>query len=311
MKNKKPDFRKRDLPLYWLLYVISLLPFGVLYIISDGLSWLFWNVIKYRKKVVLENLSASFPEKTPHDRQIIGREFYRNLTDVILETVKLTSVTEAEIRDRIKVLHHQQLVDLVAEGKSFVILASHHCNWEWIYTIGILKYNLPIHGVYKPLTSAFFEEYMRYIRTRFGGVLIKMKDTMRHLVSTRHEPKAVSMVADQTPPFSEIQHWTNFMNQETGFYAGAEKIAKAFNLPVYFVHSHRTGRGRYQLIIERIDNQVLPGAAGKSNFPQIDIYAQKLEGLIRSEPQSYLWSHRRWKHKRPAEELAKKAAGTK
>jgi len=311
MSQQSPTsvFRKRDLPLYYLLYLVSLLPFAVLYKFSDGLSWLFWNVIKYRKNVVLNNLQASFPGLTEQKKMQIGREFYRNLTDVILETVKLTSISAEELKSRIYVENNQALIDHVAAGNSFVILASHHCNWEWVFAIGPSAYDLAIYGVYKPLKSTFFETYMRYIRTRQGGVLIKMKETMRQLVTTRREPKAVSMVADQTPPFGEIQHWTYFLNQETAFYAGAEKIAKAFNYPVYFVHSHRLSRGHYKLIVERIDDQVTPERAEASNFPIIDIYAEKLEALIKSEPAAYLWSHKRWKHKRSVKTENIMAAG--
>ena len=297
--SAQQQFRKRQLPLFFLLYLLSRIPFGALYVLSDGLAWLFWKVIKYRKKVVLQNLENAFPEHSAEVRLQIAREFYRNLTDVFLETIKLTSLTKAGLLARVKLVDDNGMADLVRGGQSVIIVGSHHCNWEWVFAMGPASFPFPVDGVYKPLSSAFFENYMRYIRSRFGGQPVKMKETLRHLVTHKNQPRVLAMIADQTPPFGEIQHWTQFLHQETAFYAGAEKLARSFNYPVFFLHTHRSGRGKYTFRIQRIDNLLKPETASQSAFPLTDVYARRLENLIREEPSAYLWSHRRWKHKRP------------
>ncbi|MGV3642532.1 MAG: lysophospholipid acyltransferase family protein [Adhaeribacter sp.] len=297
---QKLKLRKRDYPLWFLLQGLSHLPFPVLYALSSGLYFLLYYVTGYRRKVVLANLERSFPEKPLHERQVIAKKFYRNLADIIFEILKLGSISKAEMGRRVTYKNPELLQAMLDQGQTIIALGSHACNWEWGLASSFLYFNHPADGVYKPLHNPFFEQYMRFLRSRLGPHPVKMKEVLRHLVQHRKEARMICLLSDQTPPGGEVRYWTTFLNQDTAFYVGADKLADAFKYPVIFIAVRRTGRGRYEFSFELLQEA---GVTEKpSEFSITEAYARTLEKWIRQYPADYLWSHRRWKHKRPAEE---------
>jgi Kdo2-lipid IVA lauroyltransferase/acyltransferase len=295
--KKSPDIPVLYYPLWLLLKGLSVLPLSVLYVLADFLYFLVYYVIGYRKKVVVQNLRNSFPEKNEQEVQQIAKAFYRQFADLIVEILKLASMKPAEMKRRISFTNQEVLDDLVKLGQPVITMGAHSGNWEWVLPAGAVQFGFPAEGIYKPLTNPFFEEFMLHIRTRLGTRLIKMKETMRDFVRNRKTPRVIAMLSDQTPPFGEIQYWTTFLNQETAFFVGAEKLANTFAYPVLFLDVYRTKRGHYTLTFD-----VLSDGTGKpveGEYPITEAFAQKLEASVRRSPADYLWTHKRWKHKRP------------
>jgi KDO2-lipid IV(A) lauroyltransferase len=276
---------------------ISKLPFSVLYLLSDFLYLVIYRFIGYRKKVVRQNLVNSFPEKPAAEIDLLVPAFYANFCDIIVETLKLASVSAEEFRKHVTLTNTQIVEPFVAAGKPVIMMGSHLANWEWALPAGVVSFNVPLDGIYKPLTNEFFEWFMLRLRTRLGAHLIPMKDTLRDFMRRKNIPRIISMLSDQTPPRGEIQYWTTFLNQETAFYVGADKLSASFKYPVIFVGNRRIKRGHYEFRFEMLHDLEAP--LGSEEFPVTERYARKLEEWISQNPADYLWSHRRWKHKKP------------
>ncbi|MDB5262014.1 MAG: lauroyl acyltransferase, partial [Adhaeribacter sp.] len=297
--QKKNRLRKRHYPLWWLLQGLSRLPFGILYLVADFVCFLLFYVVKYRKKVVYLNLRNSFPAKTEAEIHQIAKTFYHNLADIIFEILKLGTISKAEMCRRVHYKNPELLQDYLDQGLTIISLGSHACNWEWGLASSSCYFQEPADGVYKPLENDFFEKYMRFLRSRLGPNPLPMKDVLRHLIRNRQEPRMVAMLSDQTPPRGEIQYWTSFLHQDTGFYVGADKLAATFKYPVVFISVVRRKRGHYVFTFELLAE---PGAVTSAETYQVtEAYARALEKLVQQYPADYLWSHRRWKHKRPVE----------
>jgi KDO2-lipid IV(A) lauroyltransferase len=284
-------------PLWWLLQGISSLPFSVLYILAKGVYGLLFYVIGYRKKVVLSNLCNAFPEKSDLEIKVITKQFYRNLADIIFEIIKLGTISKEEIGRRVQYENTELVQYYLDKGLTVITLGSHACNWEWGLASASNFFKEPADGVYKPLTNTFFEIYMRFLRSRLDANPVKMKEVLRHLLKHRHEPRLLALLSDQTPPRGEIQYWTTFLNQDTAFYVGADKLANAFKYPVVFIGVTRMGRGYYKFSFELLRDAGIVEKA--TEYPVTEAYARTLEKWIQQYPSDYLWSHRRWKHKRP------------
>nr|WP_255710096.1 lysophospholipid acyltransferase family protein [Pontibacter harenae] len=282
-----------------MLKGLSLLPLSVLYLLSSFLYLLVYYVIGYRKKVVLQNLRNSFPDKGEQEIKRICKDFYKQFTDVIVEILKLASMSKSEMQSRITFTNQELLDNFVQQGKPVITMGAHVGNWEWILPAGAVQFSFPAEGIYKPLTNAFFEEFMLHVRSNLGARLIKMKETMRDFVKNRKVPRVIAMLSDQTPPFGEIHYWTNFLHQETAFYVGAEKLSNSFNYPVLYLDVQRAKRGHYILTFETITDGQQDLSAMGVEYSITEIFAQKLEATLRRSPADYLWTHKRWKHKRP------------
>ena len=286
-------------PLWLLLKALSLLPLPVLYLLADFLYFVVYYLVGYRKKVVLQNLRNSFPEKSEPEIQQIAKDFYRQLADIIVETIRLSSMRPEEMRRRITFTNQHLLDDLVKQGTPVITMGSHAANWEWVLPAGAVQFGFPTNGIYKSLHNPFFEVYMLQVRGQLGARLIEMKDTSRDFVRNRKVPRVVAMLSDQTPMRSEIEFWTTFLHQDTPFYVGAEKLSSMFKYPVLYLDVKRTLRGHYTLTFEVLTDGTKPGPAGDEQFPVTALFARKLEATIRRSPADYLWTHKRWKHKRP------------
>nr|WP_262910514.1 lysophospholipid acyltransferase family protein [Pontibacter silvestris] len=282
-----------------MLKGLAALPLPVLYMIGDCLYGLLYYVVKYRKKVVLQNLRNSFPEMGDREIKQTTKAFYKQFMEVVVEILKLASVSAAGMQRRVSFTNPEVLEAFVKSGQPVIILGSHLGNWEWSLSAAALQFNFPAEGVYKPLKNEFFEEFMLHTRSRLGARLIKMKDTLRDFIRYRQVPRVVALLSDQTPPFGEIHYWTTFLNQETAFFVGAEKLSNMFGHPVLFLDVKRIRRGHYTLTFETITDGVQKPAGVKGEYPITEVFANKLEASIRRSPADYLWTHKRWKHKRP------------
>ena len=278
----------------WLFRAIARLPFGVLYGLADGLALLLHYGLGYRKNVVYQNLTRSFPEKRPGEIGRLVRKFYCNLADIAVESVKAAVISPEETRRRVRLTHREIPRNYVLSGQPVFLLTSHQCNWEWVLLGGGLGLEFPVDAIYKPLHSPFFDRLMLGIRTRFGAHAIPIRQTLRETVRRRSLPRGISTVADQMPD-PQHAYWTTFLGQETGFFTGTERIARSLNYPVVFVEVRRLKRGFYEIIFSKLAEP--PYEALPPNVIT-ERYVRALEEAIRANPADWLWSHKRWKHRR-------------
>ncbi|TDO20772.1 lysophospholipid acyltransferase family protein [Pedobacter duraquae] len=276
-----------------LIYLISLLPFWVLYLISDGIYVMLYHISRYRRMVVAENLKNAFPDKSSEDRAVIGKKFYRHLADLIVESIKLLTISRAEVSRRVHVPNPELITDAFAQGQSVLGILGHYGNWE----MSALRFSQLFDErriiIYKPLTDRFFDNAVIKMRSRFGATLIDMKNTMRRLITYRNERTVTVLVGDQTPAKSEISYFTNFLNQPTAVFLGVEKLAKITNSVVVFCDIRRLSRGHYRCTF--IPMFANPRESGE--YEITNAHVRYLEQVIRESPEYWLWSHRRWKFK--------------
>jgi len=276
----------------FILRGISKLPFPLLYTFSSFTAFLLQYVIRYRAKVINTNLRNSFPEKTAAEIKQITKDFYLNLTDVSFESLKLISISKEELEKRVRITNIEVPMSTLDNGRSHLGLTSHLCNWEWLLQICAIQSSYPIDAVYKPLHNEKMDEFVYDMRAKFGAHPVPMKDTLRELIKNRKTVRSMAMVADQTPPHSEIQHWATFLNQYTPFYVGGDKIGGAMQMPVLFVSMKRMKRGYYEVTFEILKDVPI----AKEGHEITELYIKRLEACIKEQPANWLWSHKRWKH---------------
>lgn len=279
-----------------LIRFISILPFPVLYLISDFLAFLAFRIIKYRKKLVIQNLKNSFPEKKEAEIQKIAKEFYTNLMDILVETVKSLSMRPEDFKKRVKLNNPNLILDPIDDGKSVIALGSHMCNWEWVLLINsiIARPDTIVSG-YQYINNTFTNNLFLKIRSRFGAKMVEKKNILKEILISKDKPNVYGLVADQTP-VGELQnrYWTTFLNQDTVFYIGGEKIAKKKGMVVLYVDMQRTKRGHYIINYSTLDQ---PPFNSEENFITKN-FVKRLEEGIRLAPADWLWSHNRWKFKK-------------
>ncbi len=281
--------------LYYLVILpISYLPFFLLYRLSDFTFFMMYYVIGYRKKVVLSNLKNSFPEKSEQEINKIARQFYQHFCDLVLEGLKGFTISKEQINKRFKMESEGVIEELYQQGKDIVFVGGHYNNWE-ILALGIgMELKHTIVGIYKPLSDKFFNEKMIKSRQRFGLKLAPMKQVKKFMEKDYGNPKGVIFAIDQSPHNKKTAVWGRFLNQETAFFYGAEKYAKDFNVPVVYAVINKVKRGHYVA-----EAKLLTDKPNEMDYGDIIIKAnQFLEEDIRKAPQYWLWTHRRWKHKR-------------
>lgn len=277
------------------LYLISLLPFPVFYLFSDFIYFLLYRVVGYRKKVVFENLKNSFPEKSYNELKKIEKDFYRYLCDLFLETIKTLTISRSEAIKRCKFNAKTTLLfnELANKNQSCIIVMGHYGNWEWAGNSFSLQCKQQLYVIYHPLSNKYFDKLMHDLRTRFGTKLYAMKDTMREMIRNKNEVNATAFIADQTPS-PDSAYWTTFMNQDTPVFWGTEKIAQKLNYPIVYITIKKIKRGYYEVDSELLINEPKNTSLGEIS----ELHTRKLESDIITQPSIWLWSHRRWKHKK-------------
>ncbi len=279
--------------LSFVIYLLSLLPFRVLYVLADAGYVLLYHVIGYRKAVVFKNLKNAFPEKSEEERRQIARKFYRFLPDLLVEAIKMRSISVREVEKRMKMYQTEEFERHFRAGKGVIAVTAHYGNWELgIHRISVFTEN-PALIIYKPLHSKAFDSVYNAIRSRFGAIMVPMKQTLRKIIEYRHQPHISVFVADQTPGRSDTNYFLRFLNQDTAVYTGVEKIAKATGFPVIFCHIDRLKRGHYCCTFTTL----VEDPATVAGHGITDIHNKFTEDIIRRKPELWLWSHRRWKRK--------------
>ena len=277
---------------YPFIYLVAVLPFSVLYKLSDVLYYLL-RLSGYRKAVVYQNLRNSFPDKNEAEIDLIGKSYFRYLCDLILETLRTHRMNEQESRERCTFHRTDWLDKMQADGKSFIIVMGHYGNWEWAGPSFTLNTGFQLVVIYRPLSNVYFERMMCKMRTRFGTKITPVNLTLRDMVANRGSVTATAFIADQTAT-KENAYWTNFLNQDTAVFTGPEKLATKFNYPVVFMNVSRPKRGYYEVFPELL----IPDPKSTSENEISEKFMNRLEKEILKDPTIWLWSHRRWKHKR-------------
>lgn len=281
---------------YGINYLITLFPLRALYLSSDIFFLILYYVAGYRRKVVATNLRNSFPEKSEAERKIIERRFYRHLSDLFVETLKATHMSPKQISKRFKVRDWTLGERLCREGKDAIFVCSHYNNWEWASSLPLTSSYTGM-TVYKPLKNKYFDQFFLNLRTKYGVIASPMQHILRDLVTLRKKNirTGTAFIADQTPPLNENVYWTTFLNQDTDFYRGAEKVAILLDMAVIYLNVIKVKRGYYEVEIKLITEHPREEKPDFITARTVEI----LEEIIRDKPEYWLWSHRRWKHKKP------------
>lgn len=276
----------------FLIRILSRLPFPVLYAVSDFLFFVSFYLVRYRRRLVKKNLRNSFPEKSAGELQAIEKEFYKNLCDYAVESLKLVTMSREELSRRMVFKNPEVLEKFSAENKSILFLASHQFNWEWILVSASINFPMAIDFVYQPINNKFFDNLILKIRTRFGAYPIKRNEVARELVKRRHIVRGVASVADQYPGYGrDKKHITTFLNQETAFFMGTNQLAHLTQYPALYYPMRKVSRGYYEAYPVIIASPPYP----KDDESVIASYVHIVEDVIKTHPSGWLWSHNRWK----------------
>lgn len=283
--------------LYAVTYLHALLPFKVLYILSDIFYVIVYHVARYRRKLVRKNLKNAFPEKSEKGIVKIEKKFYRHLCDYFVETIKTLRMSDDEIRKRMKFENPEMIDRLVSNGKSCVVSLGHYGNWEWVTSVGLhLISDIDLGLVYKKLHSTAFDQLFGIIRSHFGARAIEMKSVIRQMIQAQQQGKVmvIGFLSDQRPGRKQEKYWTSFMNQQTPVQVGMEKIARKLGNSVIYLDVEKVKRGHYvgKFFV------ISPDASEDSEYSITERYIRKLEETAMREPAYYLWSHDRWKFKK-------------
>lgn len=282
--------------LYGLAYMLSLLPFRVLYFLSDGIYGVVYYVIRYRRKVVWKNLTTSFPEKSEQELRKIEQQFYHWFCDYAVETLKLLTISDEHLLKHIEFRGVEQLEQCFDEGQDCAAILGHYCNWEWLSATGLAfkcHPNAVMGLIYHPLRSNLIDRLFIDIRSSHKGVCIKKKKILRYLVEYRKEQRRslFGYISDQTPKWDNIHLWLTFLNHDTPVFTGGERIMRKMNNAVFYVDMGRPRRGHYICTFRLITKEINLLPENEVTFQ----FYQMLEASIHRQPAFYLWTHNRWK----------------
>ncbi len=274
-------------------------PRFILFGIADFIYFIVYRVIKYRKKVVLNNLRNSFPEKTEEEIRIIMKKFFRYFGDLVVENIAIPRMSKKRLLKIVNIKNPEVFTELYNQKKNLIGILGHYANWEMCMGISLYtKYQ--ILSVYKPLNNKFFDKEFFNLRSRFGAIPVTMDDTYRVILDHRRKNKLfiLGLISDQRPQKSSTNHWVKFLNQDTPVFFGPEKIAKKFNAVVFYTHVDKVKRGFYE-----VEFTILISDPLKCKENEItETHVKFLENKIIEKPELWLWSHKRWKYKRDNEE---------
>lgn len=281
---------------YHILKCLSYLPFGILYFFADLMYFIVYYIVRYRLSVVKNNIKNSFPEKTEKERQLIVKGFYRHFSNLLVESLKMMSMSDKEMLRRMNYMNYEPLIEHYQEGRSVIVYTSHFGNWEWLSSFSLLlPKDKPVYQVYKKLRDETSNKIAYIVRKRFGAVNVEMKELLRKMVALKKTNKqgVFGMISDQSPRYSSNLHFVKFLHQATSVLTGSEHLSKKFDLPAYFASIQRVRRGYYTCTFEKITTTPREMA----EYEITEIYMKMLERDILRQPQFWLWSHKRWRHK--------------
>jgi KDO2-lipid IV(A) lauroyltransferase len=275
--------------LFWLV------PFRLLYLKSDFLLFLLYRVVGYRKKVIQGNLKKAFPEISDEELARLTRETYRNLSDITLETIKGFTTPLPELYRRCEWVNIEKLNAYLEAGQSVIVAGAHYNSWEYPCFTGPHLINGRAYTAYKPLSNPYIDAYYSKARVRDNALVMSMDETAKVIRGNHNKhASAYFLVADQSPTKVKSAHWVDFLGIDTAFIPGPDMLARRYGYPVLFMHVKRVGRGYYQVVLE----DVCPDPSGLGAEEVTRLYANHLEQVIRTAPENWLWSHKRWKRQR-------------
>jgi len=285
--------------LYGLTYALSILPFWVLYGLSDCFYLLVYHVVRYRRKIVRKNLCASFPEKDEKELRQIEQQFYHWFCDYMVETIKLLTISNEKLLQHMELRGMDKMEEAYDRGQNCATLSGHFCNWEWLSALGLgyKRHTDAITGmIYHPLYNEAIDKLFIDIRSSHGGTPVPKNDILRFYVKYRQENRQVlfGYIGDQAPKWENMHLWVDFLNQDTPVFSGGEKIMRKMNDAVFYIHGERPRRGHYIFTF----TPIVAEAAKTEEFEITRRFFQLLEENIRNQPAFYLWSHNRWKRMR-------------
>ncbi len=276
----------------FVLRWLSRLPFPVLYTFSDFLFFIAYYLIGYRKALVRRNLRNSFPEKSEAEIKSIQKDFYHNLCDYAVETIKLLSITPEELKQRLVYKNPEIVKQFSDKNQSVLLLTSHQFNWEWLLASGCLYLPVSVDFVYQVQSNKTFNEFSLLGRTRFGAFPIERSQVGREAIKRKDVLRGIAVVADQFPGhFHNKKYWTQFLNQKTAFFLGLGQLAFLTQYPAVFFGVKKIKRGYY----EAEGFVVSQPPYGRESQQIVEDYIQATERIIKQQPAGWLWSHNRWK----------------
>jgi len=281
--------------IYPILFLISILPFRLLYIFSDFVFFLVYYVFGYRKKVVRENIAMALPNLSEKERLAIEKKFYVHMCDLFLEMIKTMTISQKEIEKRFTFSNLDVYLDLEKKGKSIALVCSHYASYEWVLSMN-KHITFKGYGIYKRVNNKYFDRLVRKIRSRFKAYLITTKET-KSVIEENSKNGILSLygfASDQSPQVRPKTYWSTFMGIETPVYVGAELLSKRFDMNMLFLKVRKLKRGYYQADIELLAEDVIH----IPDFQITELFLKKVENLINDAPEFYLWTHKRWKHKK-------------
>ncbi|MCX6231522.1 MAG: lysophospholipid acyltransferase family protein [Bacteroidetes bacterium] len=282
--------------IFFLIFerLLAVLPFAVLYKIADFVYFLLYYVIKYRKDVIYTNLKNAFPLKSEAEIDQLRKKYTKIMADLIIESLKAPYLSKKSILSRFTFNNIDILDHLYCKNKSLFVVCGHTGSWELAGMIFPLITKYKIYGIYQPQSNPYFDKHIKKIRSTFGLYPVTSQQAYKTFIREKENLILSIIVADQAPPKNGDHYWTNFLNQETAFFTGLEKMSKSLDYAVVFLSIIRTDRGKYSL-----DFELLTETPKLTTYGEIsEMYVRSLENLINQYPENWLWSHRRWKHKR-------------
>lgn len=280
--------------IYPFLWLISILPFRLLYAFSDGLFILIYYIIGYRKKTVKNNLRLAFPEKSDQEINTITTKFYHHLCDMMLESIKSLTISEATMKERFTFTNIEELKHYEKQHKSVVLMCAHYANFEWIFILQ-RSINAKGYAVYKRLSNRYFDRLIKRIRARYNSYLITTKETIPTLIKAKEAGEITinGFISDQSPKIYKAFHWNHFMGIKVPVHTGAEMLAKKLDMSVVFFGVKKVKRGYYETTFTTLAENPNDFA----NYEITDAFLKLVEKQIYEAPEYYLWTHKRWKHK--------------
>ncbi len=283
--------------LSFTLRTLSRIPFWMLYLLSDVLYGVMYHIVRYRRKVAHRNLTECFPEKSSAEIKTIEKKFYHFLSDTILESCKMATISKEEIKRRMKFTNVEEVNTVLRSGKSISLFMGHYGNWEWVSSMPLwLEKGIVAAQIYHKLSNEAMERIITHNRERMGAVGVEMRKTARYVneLALEHKVSIIGYIADQSPRIHEVRYFLPFLHHDTPVLVGTEKITKHYNHEAWFLEVNRSRRGYYEATFRLMHH------APKSlpDFELTDIYYRFLEQIIKKHPELYLWTHNRFRHAR-------------
>lgn len=280
--------------LYPILFLISILPFRLLYIFSDCVYILVYRIIGYRKKTVRENLALALPHLSEKERLLVEKKSYKHLCDMFLEMIKTMTISVKEIERRFVLKNVDYYLEMEKQGKSIALMCGHYASYEWSISINS-RITFEGFAIYKRINNKYFDDLVKKIRSRFKAYLITTKETVPTIEENNEKgiKGLYGFASDQSPQVKQKTYWSKFMGIEVPVYTGAEMLAKKFDMNIMFMKIKKVKRGFYEMEFELLTDD----AKSVPDFEITETFLRKVEQQILEAPEFYLWTHKRWKHR--------------